>query len=41
MKPKLEALVAEGFRLVVFTNQGGVESGKTTVLELEKKFELI
>lgn len=41
MKPKLEALVAEGFRIVVFTNQGGVESGKTNVLELEKKFELI
>ena len=28
---KLRRLVADGFRIVVFTNQGGVASGKRTV----------
>ncbi len=41
MKPKLEELVNQSFRIVVFTNQAGVEAGKTTVQDLEKKFEMI
>ena len=29
--PKLKKLAADGFRIVVFTNQGGISVGKTSV----------
>lgn len=38
VKPKLQELVANSYSVVIFTNQGGVESGKTSVKELESKF---
>jgi bifunctional polynucleotide phosphatase/kinase len=41
VKPKLEELVTKGYRVVVFTNQAGVEAGMTNVLELDKKFKMI
>lgn len=37
----LKKLHAAGFKIVVFTNQGGVKAGKTTVLELQSKFKKI
>ena len=38
---KLRRLVADGYRIVVFTNQGGVHSGKTNIAELKVKFKAI
>lgn len=38
---KLKELVEEGYRVVVFTNQGGVEKGHTQIDTLKKKFEAI
>lgn len=38
---KLRELDAKGFRIVVFTNQGGVEAGHTSVKELQTKFTAI
>ena len=35
---KLRRLVADGFRIVVFTNQGGVSIGKRTVGDLKTQF---
>ena len=29
--PKLKKLVTDGYRIVVFTNQGGVSVGKTSI----------
>ena len=29
--PKLKKLHADGYRIVVFTNQGGVSTGKTSI----------
>lgn len=37
----LKKLSAAGFKIVVFTNQGGVKAGKTTVAELTSKFKKI
>ena len=35
---KLNSLVDDGYRIVIFTNQGGVAIGKTTISELRIKF---
>jgi bifunctional polynucleotide phosphatase/kinase len=40
-KQKLVDLHKQGYTIVVFTNQGGVESGKTKVSDLSHKFEAI
>ena len=34
VKTKLSQLHSEGFQIVIFTNQGGVEAGKVTVKDL-------
>ena len=34
VKTKLSELHSEGFQIVIFTNQGGVEAGKVTVKDL-------
>lgn len=41
VKGKLESLHQEGHKIVIITNQGGVESGKVKQSDLEKKFGLI
>mmetsp|Transcript_23247 Transcript_23247/g.28829 ORF Transcript_23247/g.28829 Transcript_23247/m.28829 type:complete len:171 (-) Transcript_23247:648-1160(-) len=38
---KLRRLAADGFRIVVFTNQGGVSIGKRTVGDLRTQFSAI
>ena len=38
---KLKSLYANGFKIVVFTNQRGIETGKVTMNELKKKISLI
>lgn len=38
---KLKALHEKGFKICVFTNQGGVESGKMTVSEVKRKIFMI
>lgn len=38
---KLKSLHANGFKIVVFTNQRGIETGKTTMDELKKKIRMI
>ena len=40
-KDKLLKLSSEGFEIVVFSNQAGVESGRTKVSDLEFKFSQI
>jgi histidinol phosphatase-like enzyme len=37
----LKQLVEEGYRIVVFTNQGGVSEGHTKIDHLKKKFNAI
>ncbi len=34
VKTKLDELHKEGFKVIIFTNQGGVEAGKVTVKDL-------
>jgi bifunctional polynucleotide phosphatase/kinase len=41
IQSKLKSLHAEDVRVIIFTNQGGVESGNTTLKELESKFSAI
>lgn len=41
VKPKLEEFAQKGFKIIIFTNQAGVESGKVTISDLQKKFKLI
>eukprot|EP00347_Sterkiella_histriomuscorum_P006646 403351974 len=41
IKDKLHELSKDGYSIVVFTNQGGVEAGHTSVKDLVRKFELI
>lgn len=38
---KLKAMHEKGFKICVFTNQGGVESGKMTVSEVKRKIFMI
>lgn len=38
---KLKAMYEKGFKICVFTNQGGVESGKMTVSEVKRKIFMI
>ena len=40
-KAKLADLSKNGYTIVIFTNQGGVETGKTRVSDLEHKFKAI
>mmetsp|Transcript_121682 Transcript_121682/g.192682 ORF Transcript_121682/g.192682 Transcript_121682/m.192682 type:complete len:403 (-) Transcript_121682:73-1281(-) len=39
--PKLQELHKQGYKLVVFTNQGGVEKGKTKVEDIQAKLDAI
>lgn len=38
---KLKELMGNGFKIVVFTNQNGIESGKTNITEFKRKIEAI
>ncbi len=38
---KLAELVADGYRLVFITNQGGIEKGKAKLADIQRKVELI
>ena len=40
MPKKLKELDDSGFRIVFFSNQGGIEKGKATVAELQSKVQL-
>ncbi|KAG8035916.1 hypothetical protein G9C98_003042 [Cotesia typhae] len=38
---KLKELMGNGFKIVVFTNQNGIESGKTNITEFKRKIEAV
>ncbi len=38
IEKKLKDLHADGFKIVIFTNQGGVATGNTKIIDLKEKF---
>lgn len=38
---KMQQLHKDDFKIIVFTNQGGVASGNTTIADLKQKFTAI